>query len=167
MESKIILYDANDKKIGETFVRRAKQLVKQQRAEWTDNSQTAIKFAPDVEDWETIVMPGEEKKSISTVDPGDAQLFALAEKRIRERKLFIIHSIAVFPVWLTLASISSNITRGSEAPMFFTGVCITAYAIHLYTRLMKYRSHDREERRVRRLATEVAILKAELQRQSV
>jgi len=49
MENKVVLYNSNDIKIGETFVRRAKQLVNRQRAQWTDSSQTAIRFYPEME----------------------------------------------------------------------------------------------------------------------
>ena len=49
MDGKILLYDSNDVKIGETYIRRARQLVKQQRATWTDDSQKAIKFSPGME----------------------------------------------------------------------------------------------------------------------
>ena len=49
MENKVVLYNSNDIKIGETFVRRARQLVRQQRAAWVDESETAIRFAPGME----------------------------------------------------------------------------------------------------------------------
>ena len=49
MENRISLYNANGVKIGDTFTRRARQLVRQQRAMWTDDSQTAIRFAPGME----------------------------------------------------------------------------------------------------------------------
>jgi len=49
MENKIILYNSSGAKIGETYPRRAKQLINQQRAMWTDDTQTAIRFAPGME----------------------------------------------------------------------------------------------------------------------
>jgi len=49
MENKITLYNSNNTRIGETFERRARQLVRQQRAMWVDESQTAIRFAPGME----------------------------------------------------------------------------------------------------------------------
>jgi len=49
MENKVLLFDSNDVKIGETFIRRAKQLVKQQRAIWIDDNQSAIRFAAGME----------------------------------------------------------------------------------------------------------------------
>jgi len=44
MESKVLLYNSNDIKIGETFARRARQLVNRQRAEWVDDNHSAIRF---------------------------------------------------------------------------------------------------------------------------
>ena len=53
MDNKVSLYNANGAKIGDTFARRARQLVRQQRAMWTDDSQTAIRFAPGMENMDT------------------------------------------------------------------------------------------------------------------
>ena len=160
MEGKIVLYNEYDQKVGETFVRRARQLVKQQRAEWIGDSQNAIRFVADVEDWEVDTIAGD--TSVRS-DKSEEWLIPLAEKRIVERKRFIIHSIVAIPTWLFLVMIA-----GYGGEMFFTGVCLTAYLIHVYQfaipRLMKYRSHDRKERKARALAAEVAILKAEMQK---
>jgi len=49
MENKVSLYNSFDTKIGETYPRRAQQLVRQQRAMWTDDTQTAVRFAPGME----------------------------------------------------------------------------------------------------------------------
>jgi len=49
MENKVSLYNSNDTKIGETFTRRARQLVRQQRAMWIDDTQTSIRMAPNME----------------------------------------------------------------------------------------------------------------------
>ena len=49
MEKKIELYNSNNIKIGETYVRRARQLVNRQRARWVDSNQTAIRFYPEME----------------------------------------------------------------------------------------------------------------------
>jgi len=53
MENKVLLYNSSDIKIGETYARRARQLVKQQRAMWIDDTQTAIRFAPGMENMDT------------------------------------------------------------------------------------------------------------------
>ena len=54
MENKVSLYNSNDIKIGETYARRARQLVKQQRAMWIDESQTSIRFAPGKENMDAV-----------------------------------------------------------------------------------------------------------------
>jgi len=54
MERKVILYNSNDIKIGETFPRRAQQLVRRQRAAWIDDGQTAIRFYPNMENMDDI-----------------------------------------------------------------------------------------------------------------
>ncbi len=82
MESKVIMFNSDDIKVGETYMRRARQLVSQQRAEWTDEGRSAIRFAPDGE-----LLPetaAEEVKAKSS-------LYELAEKRIRERKRFWLY----------------------------------------------------------------------------
>ena len=48
MESKVILYNAHGVKIGETFARRARQLVNRQRAQWVEG-ENAVRFFPDME----------------------------------------------------------------------------------------------------------------------
>jgi len=53
MENKVSLYNSNGVKIGETFPRRARQLVRQQRAMWIDDSQSSIRFAPNMENMDT------------------------------------------------------------------------------------------------------------------
>ena len=57
MENKVILYNSFDVKIGETFPRRAKQLVRQQRAMWLDDNQAAIRFAPGMENMDSFDKP--------------------------------------------------------------------------------------------------------------
>ena len=56
MEEKVFLYDSNNKKIGKTYIRRARQLVKQQRAFWVDNTQKAIRFVAEMESLEEAVI---------------------------------------------------------------------------------------------------------------
>ena len=101
MENKVLLYDSNGNKIGKTFIRRAKQLVRQQRAVWTDDNQNAIRFAPGMENMDIVIT-------------------GLAEKRASAKLGFKIHVITVIvlcyaiavghrniigvnPVWVSLA----------------------------------------------------------------
>ena len=125
MEAKISLYDANEVKIGETFMRRAKQLVKQQRAEWMDESYNAIKFAQDTDEFSG-------QDSESAAESSDKWLVALAEQRIKERGRFILHSVLALPTWFILFVLFGNATRTLELSFFITGVCLTSYLIHAY-----------------------------------
>jgi len=60
MENKVTLYNSNDVKIGETFLRRARQLVRQQRAMWIDDRQSAVRFAPGMENMDITNSPTKE-----------------------------------------------------------------------------------------------------------
>ena len=155
MDNKVLLYDSNDVKIGETFTRRARQLVKQQRGEWTDENQTAVKFFPDkIEGWENVEIE-------------DSTLIALAEKRIKERTRMLVHAIVFLPVWFLLYVFIDWFFRGNTSGMvgFVSGAWITAFAIHSWQFIAnnKHRIFGFEERKARRLAAEIAILKNELQ----
>ena len=92
MEGKVLLYDSNDNRIGETFVRRAKQLVKQQRASWTDDSQSAIRFAPGMERMDDPA----DTSPLSHGTERDEALLKLAKRRVHARFGFKLHrSIAI------------------------------------------------------------------------
>lgn len=174
MEQKVLLYDANDVKIGETFIRRAAQLVKQQRAKWTDDTQTAIRFAADAQviEEETSELFAASAKGIN-IALEDAGLVALAEKRIKERLRFVYHSVALVPGFVLIfifTLLTANLFDGYVAMFFLaftSGSWCTAYAIHAVQFLNKCKgaasSRGKEERKARRLAAEIALLKNELQ----
>ena len=98
MDIKIALYDADGNKIGETFKRRAKQLVKQQRAVWEDESQTSIRFLPDEDNFFEEVE--EEKESTK-----NALIMYKAKQNVKERKNIIKHAIAYFITWIMFSII--------------------------------------------------------------
>ena len=54
MESKVLLYNSNNVKVGETSAHMARDIVKRQRAEWIDNNHTAIRFYSGMEYMENI-----------------------------------------------------------------------------------------------------------------
>jgi len=164
MEAKILLYDAGNNKIGETFMRRARQLVKGQRAVWVDESQTAIRFMADVDDWEAI--PYSEAAA-------DEAIVVLAQKRIKQRKLMIAHLIAFVPGFFLLYILSlavADITWYRDGLMFggfVFGSWTTLFVVHMiyiYQTMYKIggRTTSKEERRARELATEIAALKAKM-----
>ena len=176
METKVILYDADGKKVGETFTRRARQLVKQQRAVWTDDSQSAVRFMADEEDWEAIeseagavpIFAAEAKD-----DDNNAALVALAQKRIHQRKLFLWHTLVFIPGFIVayfFAIVLFGRGRGTDTVIaFMWGSWMTMYAIHAWffikDRLNSLGFHGgkgREARKARQLQREIALLKSNL-----
>lgn len=174
MEGKVLLYDANDVKIGETFMRRAKQLVKQQRATWVDDGLEAIKFAPGMEDASDV--PDTTPEAEATTDPTKHEekwLIKMAEKRLWHRKAFMLHSITFLPgmafILLMAAALGDAIFRSDLVIGMFLGfpwgVWVTAYAIHVYYYYKggySKRNLSKDERWAQKLAEEVAMLKTEL-----
>ena len=166
MEEKILLYNSSGAKIGETFARRARQLVKQQRASWMDAEQKAIQFAPDMENMD-------EREDIPLAIPvsnraeDEKWLLELAEKRIKERKLFRIHTIALIPVIILMFTISDGIRisalNRSDALVvlgFFLGAWITLYAVHAFSYFRRRNLEGiKSDRKAKELAAELAMLK--------
>ena len=89
MEGKVLLYDSNDVKIGETFVRRARQLVKQQRASWISDNQDAIRFAPGMEKLDDAAADDMYDKKL--LQSTDDELMKLAKRRVHARFAFNLH----------------------------------------------------------------------------
>jgi hypothetical protein len=173
MESKIQLYDADGARVGETFTRRARQLVSQQRGEWADESRTSVRFFRDTDGWDTDTLP-ETFPSVAEAEPRDEhkkdeRLLALARKRIQARTQFIKHTVLLIPGYITIIVFGLIFAdfASSEAAIifigFFFGVWTTLYAVHansyLKPRLRMYRSEEREDRRRRRLAEEMEKLR--------
>ena len=155
MEGKVTLIDADGNTIGETFTRRARQLVKQQRANWTNDSHTAVQFLPDIpdaldslaslslEEWETAA-PVVARESASDSSMGhsekDTVLYAMAEKRIRERRWFWIHTIVFLPGFLAIVIFSHAFIPGllgrrhvDSSVLFLFGAWVTFFACHFYS----------------------------------
>jgi hypothetical protein len=172
MDNKVLLFDSNNAKVGETFMRRAKQLVSSQRAEWTDENHTAIRFAPDAEDYSpsVICVPVPEPRAeaagtiISKADD-EAWIYAAAEQQIKERRNFILHSIAFIPgiflLFVLHAAVIDQLIMGDVELLFFffLGAWISPYCIHSWVfakkRLKNIRLWNTEERNARRLNAEV------------
>ncbi|MCL2841564.1 MAG: hypothetical protein FWE05_12430 [Defluviitaleaceae bacterium] len=100
MESKIMLYDAEGKKVGETFMRRARQLVKQQRATWMTDDHSAIQFVADTEDFDELT---EEEIKHTEEKQDDALLMYIAKQNVAEKRQFKCHLIAYIIAWPLLA----------------------------------------------------------------
>ena len=123
MEAKITLYNADGTQIGETFSRRARQLVKQQRAVWVDDDHTAIRFNPDpVEfesDWEDAldkpIRPAVEKH------PEHDPVYVFAKKKLKERRRVILHLWLLIPEIIGFALFASLIPS-SDLSHFVMGM---------------------------------------------
>ena len=130
MEGKITLLDATGAEIGETYTRRARQLVKQQRAIWANDTHTAVQFMADTdEEWDTIASPA---PPAPTSEP-TSTLYALAEQRIHARRLIVWHTVLVFPV-LMFIILMGDLARTSGGYMFAAFICgvwLTVYASHV------------------------------------
>jgi hypothetical protein len=173
MESKIALYNADGAQIGETFLRRARQLVKQQRATWMDDNHTAVRFHPDpADDFETAEeaspYPSSEKS------PERDHLYALAKIRLRDRRRVIIHLLMFIPAFIAIIFFSIIIDSGfGEGAAFlffgfFSGVLLTFNVCNVYS---YYKQHIKDKvyttgaigywknRRAIQLAAEVERLK--------
>ena len=170
MESKVIMYDASGVEVGETYTRRARQLVKQQRAVWADDTHTAIRFAPDaMEEWE--VAPAPPPGAAAPAPDKSSALYALAERRLRDRRRVIWHSVALIPVFFIVlfwgVASWNNSRHGGEMFLIFMGigwgVWVTAYICHLrnYIRMAGYlpRPGSWEARRKMTLDVEVERLR--------
>jgi len=171
MEGKVLLFDATGAEIGETYARRARQLVKQQRAIWADDTHTAIQFMPDAEEaWE--VHPKAEPTPPAAAAPSSERsstLYALAERRMRDRRRIIWHSILFIPgyffiflLWM-MATNGRLFNFGYMTMGFAYGMWTMAFIAHLRTFAITYgnslRSKDWETRRRIRLEAEVDHLK--------
>ena len=151
MESKVLIYNSDDIKIGETFIRRARQLVRRQRAIWVNDEQTAIRFAPGMENMDNATAVFEK---FQDSDKLINRLMPLAEKRMRERKRFVIHTFATIPlaiIFIYLYSMDMN-TIG------FHLIWAIPYIAHVF--LYTTDKYARKQI-VRRLLMETEMLKGE------
>ena len=164
MESKVSLYNSNDVKIGETFLRRARQLVRRQRATWVDDSQVAIRFAPGMEYMDDATVEHETEApekapdtvAVSAPSPvGDVPvdwMMPIVEKRMRERRRFVVHTFIFIPV---LVLLNYLFFFYFVVPLF---AWVTIYAIHAYLHI----TNKFARRRIaRRLAMDAALLRGE------
>jgi len=147
MKNKVMLFDASGAQIGETFMRRARQLVNQQRAEWINDG--AIRFKPDTDiaalEWKTD-LPEEPKSEMKGTGP-EALLYYLAEKRINERRSFMWHSVFMIPGWLLCVLLGMH---NDHLLVFLFGLWTSPYVVHVFvfvrTQLKDYRPEDRAHR---------------------
>ncbi|MCL2498978.1 MAG: hypothetical protein FWE90_01440 [Defluviitaleaceae bacterium] len=175
IDTKVTLYDADGKRIGETFSRRARQLVKQQRALWTDETHTAIRFLPDAaEEWEAETdgiptAPNPSGTDKNEIPPHiDANLYALAKKRISTRRRMFWHTLGLLPGYLFLAALFDSMFTFRQFELgFFVGITFTLWTMSFAYTIHQFRKYNRgffllaemETRRARKLANEMDRLK--------
>ena len=175
-DTKITLYDAENQRIGETFSRRARQLVKQQRALWTDDTHTAIRFIPDApEEWEISEMSAEritEAPPVKTEGPkekpmDEAAIYMMARTRIGSRRKMFWHTLALFPSYLFVFILADGWFRQAfESGMVF-GAGVTLVTMLYIGTVRNYLKYNRgyfqyanlEGRQARKLEAEIEHLK--------
>ena len=172
METKVSLYNSHDEKIGETFIRRAKQLVKRQRAVWVDDSRTAIRFAPGMENMDdttadyipesaaaavpiaepapAVAKPGEPMTGTAGDGIPAAWMLPLVEKQMRQRRRFIMHTFAFIPVLVLLHYLFG---------MFYAGPSVAWVVLYLMHGYLHLTNKFARRRIVKRLAMEAALIK--------
>jgi len=133
MEGKVLLYDSNDVKIGETFIRRAKQLVKQQRASWIGDNHDAIRFAPGMEKLDDTMADGiYVRQSIQSMD-ADKDLLKLAKRRVHARFAFKLHCSIALVLSALVVVIYMLTDRGGYFwpvwPMLSFGVSVAIHGV--------------------------------------
>jgi hypothetical protein len=165
MESKVLLFDENGVGIGETFMRRARQLVGRQRAEWVDESHSAIRFSSggaDVNGEEPVSITGHASPDVSARK--ESALYELAQRRIRERGRFILHTLLFFFFTAMLIGIiDATYYEERVFASFLLGCNFTLYAVHTWsfmrTRVRRLGMPRIADYRARKLAAEVDKLK--------
>ena len=171
IDGKVILLNAKGVEVGETYTRRARQLVKQQRAIWADDTHTAIQFMPDTEEeWEPLAEAADPTPMPVITDEKSSALYALAKKRIHDRKWLILHTLAVIPGYIGFL-IFAYMLAGPRGPReagflwlgFSWGVWTTLYIYRVRNFIKEhknFRSSDSWEARQRlKLQAEVDHLK--------
>ena len=129
MEAKVTLFNDDGTQIGDTFARRARQLVKQQRAVWIDDNHTAIQFLPDPEIAEDFAddpaearVPYPATAKHTAPDTDRDPLYAIAEVRLRDRKRVKFHLLMFIPAFIAILIFTSIIDMGfnsAGAALFF------------------------------------------------
>jgi len=170
-DTKIALYNAEGDRMGETFSRRARQLVKQQRATWMNSDHTAIQFiADEPEAWDAEPAHTYRHEAPAPEMP-DAALLELAHKRISTRRWFFLHALALIPGYVFWSVISNALFWRSGGNQFdygmAVGVTITLWTVSFVVSFVRFKKYNRgyfpfaltESRHERKLAKEVEQLR--------
>ena len=147
----IILYDENHERVGETYHRRAKQLVKSGRAHWLEEGHSLLLASylsadPPTKE-ETLTMtesvfnnngtPVKEPEAPSPASSNDLLMY-LAKQNVAQKKSLIRHVVAYILVWLALfasfnaaigffhagdtVAYANNTMQRTQRPMIFSSI---------------------------------------------
>ena len=172
-DTKVALYGADGGRMGETFSRRARQLVKQQRATWMNEDHTAIQFiADEPEAWEAepaaYTPHAHDKPHMPT---NDAALLEMARTRLSARRWFIVHLALLIPGYLFIAVIVQEMFRSwgwrNYSLGFVIGAAAMFWTMTFFFTVYRFFKYNRgyqpfvfnERRKAQRLADEVELLR--------
>ena len=102
MSEKITVFDDKNVMVGQTFVRRAKQLVAKGKANWLDDSQTSICLTSK----KIILLEGEDEMEHKSTEHSydDSALLHMAKRNVKQRQVLLCHIFAfVFSVGAFIA----------------------------------------------------------------
>ncbi|MCL2855688.1 MAG: hypothetical protein FWE21_08725 [Defluviitaleaceae bacterium] len=126
---KVVIYDQNKNIVGETFPRRAKQLVLKERAMWLNENAITLLNAQEEEKMENnqyIDLRETAETPPHHPAPSEDLLMHLAKRNIRKRKELLVHIAAFFTSFVILLIITDGFgVRGGFAPEFFLGIYLT------------------------------------------
>jgi hypothetical protein len=139
---KITVLDKEGRVIGETFNRRAKQLVLKERATWTDEKNSAIRLLKaELTEGDEIMenqnMPfmdlrAAERPHEEISTPSEDLLMYLARRNIRFRRGLLTHIIAMPAAFLALAWITGGFRVNHFDSGFYTGFAFAWGLLILY-----------------------------------
>ena|GEM_PF-4274893 len=108
MEQQITVFNENDEQTGVTFIRRAKQLVKKERAEWLNEECDSIRL---------LSLEEETQDEFMT----DESLLVLARNRVKERRKIVRHIGALAGTLFILSVLNPGASSGFI--YYCLGVC--------------------------------------------
>ena len=122
----IVLYDENHERVGETYHRRAKQLVRSGRAVWLEEGQSLILASHPATEHEALPPTHKEDFAMTeniytnngvALEPparsegSNEMLMYLARQNVAQKKNLIKHAVAYLLVWVILIAMPMGVVR--------------------------------------------------------
>ena len=141
----IILYDQRNKKIGNIYPRRAKQLVLKGRAAWLDEGRS-LQMIPDVNDsssetfkeetfmFDDLTCPtnGKPEEAVPEMSVGDYLLMYQAKQNVKNRKNLFKHVLAFIAAWPILGFFYATVFSGMTHPRNWHHINVVEQLYRLY-----------------------------------